>query len=189
MGDNLLHDQGDSDLYFVPPSPPSNTDYRHARWSRPTRLQRPHASEQAGTSHPAHPSAHAPRQQAQHAADPRHITVVGVCSAGKSTLSSALRERGYKARTVAQEHSHVPYLWQISKPDVLIYLDASLATIRRRRNPRWHRPLLDEEHRRLAHAREHANLYIHTDGLSPKDVASRALTFLNNTRQVISDED
>ncbi|HEX8600769.1 MAG TPA: hypothetical protein VF952_19905 [Chloroflexia bacterium] len=176
MGDNLLHDSGDSDLNFVPPSPPSNTDYRHARWSRPARLQRPHAP------------AHAPRQVEQ-AADPRHITVVGVCSAGKSTLSKTLRERGYKVRTVAQEHSHVPYLWQIAKPDVLIYLDASLATIRRRRNPRWHRPLLDEEHRRLSHAREHANLYIHTDGLSPKDVASRALTFLNNTKQVMSDED
>jgi shikimate kinase len=108
--------------------------------------------------------------------------VVGVCSAGKSTLSKALRERGYKVRTVAQEHSHVPYLWQIAKPDVLIYLDASLATIRQRRSPRWHRPMLDEEHRRLAHARQHAHLYIHTDGLSPKDVASKALTFLNNTK-------
>jgi hypothetical protein len=189
MGDNLRHDSGDSDLNFVPPSPPSNTDYRHARWSRPTRFQRPHNTEQAGASHPTYPvgATPAPRQTEQ-AADRRHITVVGVCSAGKSTLSKTLRERGYKVRTVAQEHSHVPYLWQIAKPDVLIYLDASLSTIRRRRNPRWHRPLLDEEHRRLAHAREHANLYIHTDGLSPKDVASRALTFLNNTRSVMSDE-
>lgn len=187
MGDRVSHEPGDSDHYFVPPSPPSNTDYRHARWSRPTRVQRTHASDQAAASHPAHASGHAHRQE-QQATDPRQITVVGVCSAGKSTLSKALRERGYKVRTVAQEHSHVPYLWQIARPDVLIYLDASLATIRRRRNPRWHRPLLDEEHRRLSHAREHANLYIHTDGLSPKDVASRALTFLNNTRSVTSDE-
>ena len=187
MGDRASHESGDSDHYFVPPSPPSNTDYRHARWSRPTRVLRTHATDQPAASHPPHPHAHSPRQVEQ-ATDPRHITVVGVCSAGKSTLSKTLRERGYKVRTVAQEHSHVPYLWQIAKPDVLIYLDASLSTIRRRRNPRWHRPLLDEEHRRLAHAREHANLYIHTDGLSPKDVASRALTFLNNTRSVTSDE-
>ncbi len=186
MGDRVSHEPGDSDHYFVPPSPPSNTDYRHARWSRPTRVLRAHAIEQTA-AHPSHAVGHPPRQLEQ-ATDPRRITVVGVCSAGKSTLSKTLRERGYKVRTVAQEHSHVPYLWQIAKPDVLIYLDASLSTIRRRRNPRWHRPLLDEEHRRLAHAREHANLYIHTDGLSPKDVASRALTFLNNTRGGTSDE-
>ena len=180
MGDIVLPESGDSDHYFVPPSPPSNTDYRHARSIWPTRVHRTPATEQAAAS--AHAAHSREKHQPAAATDPRHITVVGVCSAGKSTLSKTLRERGYKVRTVAQEHSHVPYLWQMSKPDVLIYLDASLATIRQRRSPRWHRPLLDEEHRRLAHARQHAHLYIDTDGLSPKDVASRALTFLNNTK-------
>jgi hypothetical protein len=40
--------------------------------------------------------------------------------------------------------------------------------------------MLDEQHHRLAHAREHASLHIHTDGLSPEDVLSRVVTFLNN---------
>jgi deoxyadenosine/deoxycytidine kinase len=105
-----------------------------------------------------------------------------VCSAGKSTLASKLREKGYRARTIAQEHSYVPHLWQLSRPDVLIYLDASLATIRRRRNARWPQSMLDDEHLRLAMARKHCDLYVHTDGLLPEDVASRVLTFLNNNR-------
>src|SRR4028119_1393409 len=89
MGDNLLHDSGDSDLNFVPPSPPSNTDYRHARWSRPTRFQRAHGAAQPGASHtkpPAGPTLTPAPRQTDQAPDPRHITVVGVCSAGKSTL-------------------------------------------------------------------------------------------------------
>src|SRR5438105_14351833 len=93
------------------------------------------------------------------------IVVVGVCSSGKSTLVRALRERGYSAQAVSQEHSYVPYLWQRSTPDVLIYLDASLHTIHGRGRRRWPQYLLDEEHTRLGMAREHCHLYIHTDGL------------------------
>lgn len=169
---------GESDRYFAPPSLPSNTDYRHARGWAHSILMRPIISpaEQPSAEQAASPAAPVT------AVDPRQITIVGVCSAGKSTLVRMLRERGYKARAVAQEHSHVPYLWQRSKPDVLIYLDASLPTIRRRRGVRWHQPRLDEEHRRLSQAREQASLYIHTDGLSPQDVAARAVTYLNNSK-------
>ena len=49
MGDRVSHEPGDSDHYFVPPSPPGNTDYRHARWSRPTRVLRTHATDQPPT--------------------------------------------------------------------------------------------------------------------------------------------
>lgn len=173
---------GESDLYFAPPSTPRNSDYRHARGWAHSVLMRP--------IHHVEPRV-SPQQVAETAppikgpvapVDPRQVTVVGVCSAGKSTLVKALRERGYRVRAVAQEHSHVPYLWQRSRPDVLIYLDASLPTIRRRRGVRWQQPMLDEEHRRLSLAREHAQLYIHTDGLSPQDVASRAITYLNNSK-------
>jgi deoxyadenosine/deoxycytidine kinase len=108
--------------------------------------------------------------------------VVGVCSAGKSTLVRALLDKGYDAAAVAQEHSYVPRLWQRSRPDVLIYLDANVHTIRRRGRTRWRQSLLDEEHRRLQHAREHCDLYIHTDGFSPQDVASRVVTFLRNQK-------
>jgi hypothetical protein len=95
----------------------------------------------------------------------------------------ALRERGFNARTVAQEHSYVGHLWQRSNPDVLIYLDASLHTIRGRGRRRWSQSMLDDEHGRLRHAREHSDLYIPTDGLSPEDVTSRVLTFLSKRTQ------
>ncbi len=180
IGASGASSSGESDRYFAPPSPPSNSDYRHARGWAHSILMRPiHTLEPRV---PPQPQQTAPSAAPIPPADPRQITVVGVCSAGKSTLIKTLRDRGYKARAVAQEHSHVPYLWQRSRPDVLIYLDASLSTIRRRRGVRWHQPMLDEERRRLSQAREHADLYIHTDGLSPHDVASRTVTYLNNSR-------
>ena len=156
---------------YSPPPPLSNTDYRHARF--PTRVARskPPALQGLDTQ---------PPQSAI------RIVIVGVCSSGKSTLARALRERGYNVRTVAQEHSYVAHLWQRSKPDLLVYLDASLHTIRGRGRRRWSQSLLDDEHSRLEHAREHSHLYIPTDGLSPADVTSRVLTFLS--KQVTSDE-
>ena len=60
-----------------------------------------------------------------------------------STTPVSRRACGVAARTVAQEHSHVPYLWQIGSPDVLIYLDVSLAALQRRRHPRWTQAMLD----------------------------------------------
>ena len=178
MSDTPTHSSGDPDHHFAPPSPPSNTDYRHARWPRP------HFGLPILDLGPASNTQDNPKSKIQNAKsnDPRQIVFVGVCSAGKSTLASKLREKGYRARTVAQEHSYVPHLWQLSRPDVLIYLDASLATIRRRRKARWPQSMLDDEHLKLAMAREHCDLYVHTDGLLPEDVASRVLTFLNNNR-------
>jgi len=40
------------------------------------------------------------------------IAVVGPCASGKTRLVQALRERGYNAREVAQNYSHVPTMWQ-----------------------------------------------------------------------------
>jgi hypothetical protein len=71
-------------------------------------------------------------------------------------------------------------LWQLSNPDVLVYLDATLPTIRRRRRAEWSQSMLDEEHRRLADARRHCHLYIPTDGLSPDDVVSIVVTYLRD---------
>ncbi len=174
MSESKASKSGDPDHHFAPPSPSSNTDYRHARWPR---LIQPSGAPQ---SSPDPPSAqHRPARTRQTYTDPRRIVVVGVCSAGKSTLVRGLRERGYNARAVSQEHSYVPYLWQRSRPDVLVYLDASVHTIRARGRPRWRPALLDVEHERLSHAREHADLYIATDGLAPEDVASRVATFLS----------
>ncbi len=108
------------------------------------------------------------------------IAVVGVCAAGKSTLVTRLRELGFNARQVLQEHSYVPYMWQrITNPDLLIYLDCSIDTTRARRNDRnfeaW---ILEEERRRLRHAREHCDLYIATDHLTPEEILAQAVAFL-----------
>jgi hypothetical protein len=167
---------GSPDDHFAPPSTPSNTDYRHARRSN-FELRVPNlrnrTNPQSAIRNPQYK-------------DPRQIVVVGVCSAGKSTLVKRLNERGYRVRACAQEHSYVGYLWQLSSPDLLVYLDASLHTIRGRGRARWQQSMLDEEHRRLSHAREHCHLYVHTDGISPEDVASRVVTFLSKHRPAAS---
>ncbi|OQA45964.1 MAG: hypothetical protein BWY52_01037 [Chloroflexi bacterium ADurb.Bin325] len=105
------------------------------------------------------------------------IAIVGVCAAGKTTLAAGLRSRGYHARDILQEHSYVPAMWQrITRPDVLVYLDASLAAVRqRRRDPEFPRDLYEQELARLRHAREHCHLYIHTDALTPAEVLAAAL--------------
>jgi len=108
------------------------------------------------------------------------IAVVGPCGAGKTTLVAGLRALGYEARECVQEHSYVPTMWErISRPDILIYLDASLPVIERRK-PRsdWKQAILDEQHRRLAHARAHCDLYVHTDELTVAQVLARAVDFL-----------
>lgn len=108
------------------------------------------------------------------------IAVVGVCASGKSTLVSGLQARGFNARQVLQEHSYVPYMWQrITEPDLLIYLDCSIETTRMRRNDRdFEEWILEEERRRLQHARRHCDLYIATDDLTPEQVLARAVAFV-----------
>lgn len=111
------------------------------------------------------------------------VAVVGACAAGKSTLVAALLEAGYEARHVAQEHSYVPNMWQrVGRPDVLIYLDVNFKTIQARR-PRldFRPPDLKEQLRRLAHAREHCNLYVDTNNLSPGEIQARVLSYLESS--------
>ncbi|RLC69578.1 MAG: hypothetical protein DRI52_08635 [Chloroflexi bacterium] len=110
------------------------------------------------------------------------IAVVGPCASGKTELVRALRARGYDARQCVQEHSYVPTMWQhISRPDVLIYLDAELPTIARRRNTDWDERLLMEQRRRLSHARAHCDLYLRTDALSREEVVQAVLDFLKSS--------
>ena len=108
------------------------------------------------------------------------VAVIGPCASGKSTLVSVLRGAGYEARHVAQEHSYVPNMWKrISQPDVLIYLDVTIEVISARR-PRldFRQKHLDEQNQRLAHAREHCDLYLDTSEQSPAELQARALSFL-----------
>ena len=107
------------------------------------------------------------------------IGVVGPCGSGKSTLIAGLEKHGFICRHIAQEHSYVQAMWQIiSKPDILIYLNSSFAISTSRRKLDWQEKDYKEQLRRLAHAREHANLVIETDSLSPNSVLQKALNFL-----------
>lgn len=108
------------------------------------------------------------------------VKLVGVCGSGKSTLARALQSLGYDASQVSQEHSGVPNLWQRRHPaDVLIYLDAGGEAVRRRYpHLDLNDAYLDEQRRRLAHARSHADCYVLTDGLTPAEVLAQALACL-----------
>jgi len=107
------------------------------------------------------------------------IGIVGPCGSGKSTLSAGLQKRGYTCRHIAQEHSYVQAMWQIiTKPDILIYLDASFPVSTARRKLNWLKEDFEEQLRRLAHARKHANLLIDTNDLTPEQVLQKVLDFL-----------
>jgi guanylate kinase len=109
------------------------------------------------------------------------IGVVGPCAAGKSTLIASLEKRGYAARHIAQEHSYVPDMWQrITHPDLLIFLDVTYPTSVKRRQMQWDKTEYQEQQRRLAHARQHANLYLDTDQLTINEVLTKVLQFLDN---------
>jgi RNase adaptor protein for sRNA GlmZ degradation len=107
------------------------------------------------------------------------IGVVGPCGSGKSTLVSALEQRGYACRHIAQEHSYVKDMWKrITSPDLLIFLQASFPVSTARRMLSWRREDYDEQQLRLSHAGQHADLVIDTDFLTPTEVLQAVLTFL-----------
>ncbi len=109
------------------------------------------------------------------------IGVVGPCGSGKSTLIQGLEPRGYTCRHIAQEHSYVPAMWQqIAKPDILIFLDASFPVSTTRRRLNWQKQDYEEQCRRLDHARQHANLVIDTDLLTPAQVLQKVLAYLQS---------
>lgn len=102
------------------------------------------------------------------------VVVVGPDAAGKTELTRRLLDLGYNARSCAQDHSYVPDMWRrMSRPDFLVYLDARLETIARRRVIDWGQERLDVLNARLAHARAHCDLYLPTDNLKPVEVVDR----------------
>jgi thymidylate kinase len=107
------------------------------------------------------------------------IGIVGPCSAGKTTLIAGLKEKGYLARHIAQEHSFVPDMWQrLVNPRLLVYLDVSYEESMRRRPLDMTRAEFEEQSRRLQHARQHADYYLHTDAHSPGEVLQAVREFL-----------
>jgi cytidylate kinase len=107
------------------------------------------------------------------------IGVVGPCGAGKSSLIAALKQYGYNCRHIVQEHSYVPEMWRIlSDPDVLVFLDVSYEISTKRRNLAWTIEEYKQEVNRLQHARKHADIYIDTDHLTPKEILEQVLASL-----------
>ena len=111
------------------------------------------------------------------------IGIVGPCGSGKSTLLDGLEKHGYTCRHIAQEHSYVQDMWQlITQPELLVYLHASFPVSTARAKLNWQEKDYDEELRRLAHARDHADLSIETDNLTPEQVLQKALDFLTSRK-------
>jgi len=112
------------------------------------------------------------------------IGVVGVCGSGKSSLAARLRQAGYDAHDIAQEHSYVPDMWRrIHPPDILIYLDASYETVTERRpgslmTPRLYEQMLYQ----VRHARQHADLTVLTDAKDEEDVFMEVSSYLTLLR-------
>jgi hypothetical protein len=108
------------------------------------------------------------------------IKVVGPCKSGKSTLVAGLRAAGYTARSCGQEHSEAPTMWQrIAPPDCLIFLDVTPQTQQDRvERSDWSDELMRTQQRRLAHARQHADLVLATDYASADEVLRQAIGFL-----------
>ena len=107
------------------------------------------------------------------------IAVIGPCLSGKSELVADLRARGYNARHVAQEHSYVQDMWQrIAQPDVLVVLDVSYEVACQRKKISWGPERLERQRARLAHARQHCDLYINTDNLTIDEVRARVYALL-----------
>jgi hypothetical protein len=91
----------------------------------------------------------------------------------------ALEAERYHCRHIAQEHSYVPHMWQrITNPDILIFLAASFPVCTARRRLSWSESDYLEQLRRLSHAREHADLFIETDDLTPEAVLAEAVAFI-----------
>jgi guanylate kinase len=111
------------------------------------------------------------------------VGIVGPCGAGKTTLANGLKEWGWNARAIAQEHSYVPNMWQrLTNPDILIFLQASDSVGAQRRNMTWTKSEWEEQQRRLHHAYEHADYYLETDPLTINSVLQHVRDFLETQK-------
>ena len=109
------------------------------------------------------------------------IGIVGPCSAGKSTLIGNLQKKGIHCRHIAQEHSYVLDMWQkIVDPVVLVYLDVSYDVSMNRKQLNMSPKEFDDQISRLEHARQHADIYLQTDSLTPGEVFEAILARLED---------
>ncbi len=112
----------------------------------------------------------------------RIVGITGPCASGKTTLASNLKQAGYTAKPIAQEHSDIPDMWaKLSHPDVLIFLEISQDVAEARRNQTLRKGWLDHQMKRLSHARDHADLIINTDQYDADEVLNYVLAYLNQS--------
>lgn len=111
------------------------------------------------------------------------IAIVGVCASGKTTLVKGLCDAGYDAYNVAQEHSGIHNFWDKHHPDILVMIDATLPAIKKRRLVYWDEERLVVQHKRLADARAHANLYLETDNLDADAVRERVIAYIEEWKK------
>ncbi|HHY15155.1 MAG TPA: hypothetical protein GX521_03665, partial [Firmicutes bacterium] len=100
------------------------------------------------------------------------IVVVGVCASGKTTLFNGLRRLGYRVRSFAQEHSVTATTWKRLEPDFLILLDCRYETVRARKNISWGPARFRQQQKKLANARQFADLIIATDDFTPQQLVA-----------------
>ena len=111
------------------------------------------------------------------------IGLVGVCGAGKTTLTTRLKPYHQNVRQIAQEHSYVPDMWQrLVKPDVLIFLQASYPITLERKSFDWSEKDYQDQKHRLRHAFEHADICIDTDTLTPDEILEIVLQLIEDLR-------
>ncbi len=101
------------------------------------------------------------------------IAVVGPCSSGKSTIVERLRERGFDAYAVSQEHSIISRLWDHRSPDRLVYLHVDYEIVQQRRGPNWPRWIYDAQIERLRDASDHATIVLDTGKFGVDETVER----------------
>jgi ribose 1,5-bisphosphokinase PhnN len=112
---------------------------------------------------------------------PPLVGIVGPCGAGKTTLEMGLHLLGYRARAIVQEHSYVKDMWQrFTNPNVLIFLQSSYSVGAKRLKMKWTESEWEEQQRRLAHARVHADFFLDTDSLGIDEVRNLVVKFLKD---------
>lgn len=76
----------------------------------------------------------------------------------------------------------MPSMWQrITNPDILLYLDVSMAVAARREG--LNKPSswwVEEREVRLVHARQHCDLYVDTSDLTPEEILTQVIYFLES---------